>query len=254
MAQSGVQAKKDTVDPQYLWILPEHLKPTMDISMFGGPRGHVLHDDGSRFAYLLTTLSVTSTERLLWLDTMPLDITALEVERYRFCADNDYPASKLGWRRYGFWNGALKTFRQLGLDVHGGLRRLLELRDRVILTSTSYSASPLLIGDAESLRQYMDIGVHLYTDVPEYPKNLDEAASAYVKLSSLITETITLEEVEKKIQESTDNNETWELKRVKFRPETKEKYRKILLEVSQEEFLDQQLQDLRNRKRTRVNE
>jgi hypothetical protein len=91
----------------------------------------------------------------------------------------------------------------------------------------------------EKVRQYLNIGVHIGTDIPENPSSLAEAADAFSKVSALVKSTQTMADIALQIATSPNELELWRLKLEKFRLETRERYRQILLDMVQEERLDE---------------
>jgi hypothetical protein len=145
----------------------------------------------------------------------------------------------------------LRALRDAGLDFHGGItafrgicRYILRKRRPIW---ASLPNSNVLVVDAEKARKDVNLGVHIGTDIPEHPLTLAEAADAFAKISALVTDRGSVEQVEIMIKD--DTVESWHrtadrisaLKRTRFRLQTKERYRQILLDMAHGERLEEQV-------------
>lgn len=128
-------------------------------------------------------------------------------------------------------NCSLEVIREIGLDVHGELSDFLSVDP----SETVPPALSIKVINPQEARKYINIGVHLGTDIPRIPSTLEEAAAAFGKLSALITSTRSVVEIEAKIAETHDGYTIWTLEREKFRVETRERYREVLIDMAMEE-------------------
>jgi hypothetical protein len=143
-----------------------------------------------------------------------------------------------------FWQQreVLQVLRSIGLELYNGSSSLGQTLQRMSFESNSaLPMSYVLVTDPEKARQYLNIGVHIGTNIPHYPSTLAEAADAYSKIVMLVKSTATPADIEKTIVANTDKLELWRLKREKFCLQMKEQYRQILLDTAREEWLDEQV-------------
>jgi hypothetical protein len=70
---------------------------------------------------------------------------------------------------------------------------------------------------------------------------LVDAANAFGKVAALVRTDLTIAQLDKFIGDSKDKDAVWMKKRVRFRLQTKERYRQILLDLAREEWLDEQV-------------
>lgn len=135
----------------------------------------------------------------------------------------------------------LKTLRLVGLDVHGGLASLQKAFEQRTTSHPRHPMANLRVVDPEKARQYIKIGVHIGTNIPEHPSTLQEAADPFAEVSGLVQTTEMVPNLEEKIAASKDDVEKWTQKREVFRIKTKERYRQVLLDMAQEERLYEQV-------------
>jgi len=106
---------------------------------------------------------------------------------------------------------SLKVLRSIGLDFVGDETNL----NTCLITygtkqsrensKKSLPTSHLPVVDSKKARQYVNIGVHIGTDIKKNPSSLPEAADAFVKVSDLVKSTAAIPELEKKIATTTDS-------------------------------------------------
>lgn len=200
----------------------------------------------------------------------PGRLKSIQNERDVFCKKEDVSRINASvYFRRKMWLGSLQ---HVGLDVRGGLGRFSKLMDEHYDKGTLLPTTSIIVVDAEKASKYFDIGMQV-SATPSYPQTLQEAAERYAQIAKLVEDangtTPTVKELDKKIEEATDANVIWELKREKFRVQIKEKYKEMLLDMAVEErfegevsgpFLSRrmeiltelQLETIRERKRTRV--
>jgi len=94
--------------------------------------------------------------------------------------------------------------------------------------------------DAEKARKYVNIGVHLTTDIPEHPSTLEEAVSSYAKILELVGDGPAGKDIDRQILGTEDELKLWGLKRGKFRLEIKEKYRAAVIDTARETWHEQE--------------
>jgi hypothetical protein len=132
----------------------------------------------------------------------------------------------------------MKTLHVIGLDVRGGLFGFCKIWAR----NTAHTAWPMafiIVKDPDTARKYVNIGITLGCATPSYPSTLKEAAEKYAQICNLIEDedgnTATIKDLDKQIEEATDEAIIWELKREKFRVQMKEKYHDILIDMALED-------------------
>lgn len=103
----------------------------------------------------------------------------------------------------------------------------------------------VLVKDPAKARKYVNIGTKLEPPTPAYPTTLKEAARLYAHICELVDAkdgtAMTTKEIEKKVEESEDEEEIWDLKREKFRIEIREQYHDMLLEMAHENWLKKEV-------------
>lgn len=121
----------------------------------------------------------------------------------------------------------------VGLDYRGGLVEFVA-GEEVLMPY-------ILVKDAEKARKYVNIGVHIGIDIPEHPTTLKDAAIAYAKVSTLITEYLDAEDVRGFMEEAHENEDCWWAKRQLFWYQTRERYRQALLDLAKEECYENEV-------------
>jgi hypothetical protein len=109
---------------------------------------------------------------------------------------------ELSKAEFYYYYGGLNALNSIGLDIHGGLVDLkascaegcrAKRKDKLkaILNTTTYVTDPGIA------RKFINIGVHLGTDILMHPCTLAEAADAYARISALVTEEYSREDFDK---------------------------------------------------------
>jgi len=164
-----------------------------------------------------------------------------------FNLDNEIPEADRSKSRYLFRLKALEALQHVGLGFRGGLPALYKSIDIELNTAPSgerhFTTTLIIVDDPEKARKYFNIGIHL-PELPTYPSTLEEAVDTYAKLCVLVPDDMTIKELEKMIEEAEDEQEIWALKRERFRLETKEKYRKVVINMAREIWLEDEVRYL----------
>tara|TARA_R110002003_G_scaffold37_13_gene2208 strand:+ start:15332 stop:16054 length:723 start_codon:yes stop_codon:yes gene_type:complete len=134
-----------------------------------------------------------------------------------------------------------EALKFLGLDIHGGVEKLHTCRQACTKYKVGFPMSAITVTNAEKARKYVNLGVHIGTDIPEHPSTLDEAIDACAKVSSLVGKSAPLGRASKQIESSQEVCPVWELRREEFRVKTRERYRQTVLDLAREEWLEDQV-------------
>jgi hypothetical protein len=128
-----------------------------------------------------------------------------------------------------------------GLDMHGGLGALL--KTELVGAEQWFPTVNIVVRDSEKASKYIDIGTRVDASLDvEVPRDMAEAAQRYFEIAALVDDqegpTTNCEELLESIAACTDENEKWCLRRELFRHTVKAKYEDLLIEKSQDLYLD----------------
>lgn len=141
--------------------------------------------------------------------------------------------------------GFVDALKTIGLDVHGGITRMCFLR-RYALDCGGFPTVSLIVNDAKKARQYINIGVHLGSDIKldatGSSSTVDQAAENHASLLELIVYYSSAESwadmktaIVVDIVGGNAEDVIWEYKRAKFRVKIVRKSRKILIDKAVED-------------------
>ncbi|KAF1919434.1 hypothetical protein BDU57DRAFT_536425 [Ampelomyces quisqualis] len=244
-------AIQDAVDPEYNWILPERMEIKSEISGGDVPFELFLKNTPDSIRTCLSSMAGIGTFATSGIYFIAADKiwTALVDEKWRAFKSE---TKELDVTTFAHRFVCLETLQHIGLDVQGGVAMLNTAIEASQGSKQALSMVRIIVENSEKARQYLNIGVQIGKDIPEHPSTLEEAADAYAKVSSLINDNRTAMYLERKIAACTSESNLWAWKRLLFRINTKERYRQILLDLAQEQRLDEQLMNLREKKRARL--
>ncbi|PVI01496.1 hypothetical protein DM02DRAFT_654377 [Periconia macrospinosa] len=266
------------VDPAYLWIMPEWLKLT-----------HAFESARDTFLAEWKRM-ITNDQKNLYLRYKELEFhlyllddygtksgTYLEMSRYltedlsyRVHARAAYRNSKINLQKtstvaqYVRVAGIVDALYAIGLEINGGIERLLSIMEDYDEGDIGFPLISFIVRDAEKASQYIDIGVHLGSDIKlnSESQSLDKATKNHARLLDLVNvwgdsgkEWNTLEE---DIAQGTIRGEAahviWEYKRDRFRVKTVKRFRKILIKRAVKETIRRKRRAKRSRKKHREEE
>ena len=165
----------------------------------------------------------------------------LREESEKFIEEHNLDEETCDAANYAFYKRCLQALRDHGLDFKGGLHRLLEA-DQIAYEEVSHlSLLSILVIDPDKAKKVVDLGLKLNTAVPKYPTSLEEASTMYAKLDRLVNNSYTVKEIDKKIDKEENEYEIWEWRREKFRIQTRDRYREMLINLAREDWLDDQV-------------
>jgi len=267
-APTATMASAEVIDPQYLCmynlqmfiqtslmelgILPERLQLTPAAKDFTLPAAMA---DPQRHRSILDHLNdlVNLTNRnpaKIHIGTIT-DVVASMYSWNIYCKTHSIAADSVYWRMHN----VLKALQGIGLDVQDGVDALT---DAYIVTQDEkldgLLSLTVIVSDAAKACEYVNLGVHIGTDVPEHPQTLAEAADAFAKISTLVSgNTTDLEHIERSCGVAHTLHDCWLLERIRFKIKTKERYRQILLDMAREEWMDEQASPSHSRSRLDAN-
>ncbi|KAF2114017.1 hypothetical protein BDV96DRAFT_647504 [Lophiotrema nucula] len=244
-------ADQGEIDPQYLSILPKHFELTPDAKKQVPPWGLLDPDTPEAAIFYLNHLAEPRSTKVS--HTASHEDNARQRKEWdEFKEAHPGVVTKLHFNVFFQRKIMLQSLQAVGLDVRGGLVRLIQLRSKHFRDGY-FPTNAITVTNPEKARKYINIGIQLPSSTPDHPKSLKEASDLYSQISTLVgMNSPTMKDLDKRIEESKDENEKWELKRERFRVQTKERYEKALLDVAREEWLDKELSEIRGKKRARL--
>ncbi|KAH7113311.1 hypothetical protein B0J11DRAFT_595616 [Dendryphion nanum] len=243
-------AESKEVDPNYLRILPQFLELKFDAAHKFEKQEWIIHNTVDESKFFLGILS--GQIRKNWFGKnyeARSDKNEHKQEWEEFCKEHHVDMTRLPLRHYIYSKAGLKSLNLIGIDVHGGLKRLCDMLQSKG-SATNHNSSWVIIKDPEMASKYINIGLPLSSALPDYPESLEKACHLYSKISTLVVPERD-NDLDIKILLHGNSNKAWELAREKFRLKIKDHYRQMILDIAHEERLYGHLFDIRNKKRKR---
>ncbi|KAF1951317.1 hypothetical protein CC80DRAFT_553439 [Byssothecium circinans] len=246
-------ATQDTIDPQYTWILPQYLKPTDELD---AAVNHWEYDVETK-VYSCSSACPTYIKWLAYGEEnadekhhVPMDTPGSHLRRTRALKKNydEYGKDIPGIRNkemFVHFTHALHALQQIGLDVHGGLERLVGIRLQSALSGKGFPMTSILVVDPFKARTYVDIGIDLDSNqlFQKADPTLSDAAKSYVTCVKLIgdddgshaSDQEALRKFEADLGIGRFADLKWEFERERFRLQTRKKYKDALIAKALEE-------------------
>ncbi|KAF1840177.1 uncharacterized protein K460DRAFT_399180 [Cucurbitaria berberidis CBS 394.84] len=249
-------ANEKDVDPQWLWILPETFELT-EFAKLQLSRGEAF-DLGIEHSFIFHLNAIADLPHrkgsgCIFISSEEFKSAQAEYDSFQIvwkqCHDNiAQQPPKVSLASYIHYKHMLEALRYVGLDYRSSLIGFIAACVRFKRLYTQ----GMLVQDAEKARKYVNIGVHIGTDISEHPNTLKEAAVAFAKVSTLVSDLTDVETRESIIENCHNDKYRWALKREIFWIQTKERYRQALLDLAREECCEKELKGLREKKRARI--
>ena len=170
---------------------------------------------------------------------MHCDLHALRI------IEETYPKAEPDWQLWAYYLLlSLEVLHWIGLSFHGGLNALLETQ-RVSESAGNFRFPTvgIIVCDPERASKYVDIGIRVDAGLDiEVPRDMAEAAQRYFEIAALVDDQdgppTHCEELLESVAACTAEQEKWCLRRELFRHTVKAKYEDILIDKSQDLYLE----------------
>lgn len=137
----------------------------------------------------------------------------VKISGHKFAEDDIRPSS------------CMEALHNVGLDFKGDFVHFRRTIEKAWIEYSPLPTSNIIVKDVETASKFVNLGLMLESATPPNPTTLKEAAKYYTLVCDLVDDPKgndpTMTELEKKIEESNDENEIWGLEREKFRMKIK---------------------------------
>jgi hypothetical protein len=230
-------------------ILPKFLEPTAQLLTYEG----LCVDSWPCFLLLLSRGIVKGFGNIYsgtWPKDGPPSIAFQEATKHYDVANlqtKDKLISFEDGRFAIFCSLMLSTLQYIGLDIHGGLERLVSLMRECMSTpgTRKLPASSILVIDATIAEQWFDLGHHIENPklLQDGPQTFNEAFDLYAKAKTLIPNETRSGKSDKAAEADIAANLgsgkfshlLWEFEREKFRLHVRRKLRDAMIDKAMEE-------------------
>ncbi|KAF2251653.1 hypothetical protein BU26DRAFT_561466 [Trematosphaeria pertusa] len=265
--------KQKDLDPRYLWILPRDLQPTPQLQK--EMEQITIEDDGQSWPatsagppgwpYYINALNNGTAN----MTKPPRNIISPQLRAHRNVLRSvkaEYQQDKVPGIEneddHVHFRLTLAALQYIGLDVHGGLERLVRVKLNCEEKKKAFPMTCIAVVDPGKARRYVNIGVHLGPDSPlrKPPATLEHAVRNYTKISDLVDPFNRVpgnaddrkmdEMIERSIGMGQRSHLNWEFERMKFRLQVRKEYREVLIDQAVKE----RYPETRARKRERIGE
>ncbi|KAF2660290.1 hypothetical protein K491DRAFT_711799 [Lophiostoma macrostomum CBS 122681] len=248
-----MSAEEEVIDPEYLRILPKYFELTQEVKEVPAVSGAFWFGSAPMRRMHLARLSGDGPAgRIGYHYQIEQEHEKRNEDYHQFLSEQCLTSKDVPKTRFFYKKELMQTLHAIGLDIRGGLSSLIRHTYRSPKKGAKTMDS-FIVTDPEKACKYVNIGIKLESATPSYPNTLREAARIYSQLCDLIEDengnTATIKDLDQQIEEIEDEALIWELKRKKFRVQTKERYHEMLIDMA----LEEKLSDMQSKKWKRAN-